>query len=157
MARAIQCRVDAGRGAVRFRGTTPFAGNDYAVEVSGADSASAVLYLMSDDGLECLAKTRTEGGVLRISLATRPLRDAFERSPHEVRLFHCLVREEAAGAAGHVVAEGDMAVAWNPLWDAAAAPGGYTMEGPAGPRGERGEADPKGDAGAFASVYGAMA
>lgn len=149
--------LDPSRGTVSFGRLLPFAGNTYSLTLLGGEEGTRyAAYVMSDDGLTCLAKSvpeyDEEAGAWReaqtIAFDTEALRDEFARDPHEARPFHCFVRggtcDGAAFTEEATVCEGDLAVVWNPLWAAADCGPAYTMRGP---QGERGTDGAKGDQG----------
>jgi hypothetical protein len=144
------------RGTVYFGKPLPFAGNTYRIILDGGKvDGLYVIYLMSDDGVECLAKSEYDGVNYHIAFNTAALRDAFVREPHEARPFHCYVRNaEYLGPddlkEGSTVAEGDLTIVWNPLWTEAATGKSYTMKGEPGMPGSPGGKGDKGDAGASA-------
>jgi hypothetical protein len=144
------------RGTVYFGKPLPFAGNTYRIILDGGKvDGLYVIYLMSDDGVECLAKSEYDGANYHIAFNTAALRDAFVREPHEARPFHCYVRNaEYLGPddikEGSTVAEGDLTIVWNPLWTEAATGKAYTMKGEPGKPGSPGGKGDKGDAGASA-------
>jgi hypothetical protein len=144
------------RGTVYFGKPLPFAGNTYRIILDGGKvDGLYVIYLMSDDGVECLAKSEYDGANYHIAFNTAALRDAFVREPHEARPFHCYVRNaEYLGPGdikeGSTVAEGDLTIVWNPLWTEAATGKAYTMKGEPGNPGSPGGKGDKGDAGASA-------
>lgn len=144
------------RGTVYFGKPLPFAGNTYRIILDGGKvDGLYVIYLMSDDGVECLAKSEYDGANYHIAFNTAALRDAFVREPHEARPFHCYVRNaEYLGPddikEGSTVAEGDLTIVWNPLWTEAATGKAYTMKGEPGKPGSPGGKGDKGDDGASA-------
>lgn len=123
------------RGSISFGRLLPFAGNTYDFTLAGTVYGQTyTAYLMSDDGLKCLAKSKYANGVYSIALNTADLRDEFVRDPHEVKTFHMFVRDTEK-----CVAEGDLSVVWNPLWEDTETGEVYTMRGPEGRRGEPGK------------------
>lgn len=145
--------IDRERGTVRFGRTPPFAGNTYSLTLAGGESGDLfVAYVMDDSGLNCLAKSFGVDAVdLSIALTSKALRDEFLREPHEARAFHVFIRSAAVTAdriiEGDTVAEGDLTILWNPLWNAAEPGQGYTMQGPEGRPGAAGKTGDKGDRG----------
>lgn len=144
MAQTLNWSLNLDRGTIGFGKLLPFSGNEYAVSVTGGASGDAyVFYLMSDDGLACLAKSAYDGSSYTIAFNTQALRDEFLREPHEARPFHLFVRNGSFSGGviteDATVAEGDLCVLWNPLWTDMASGAAYTMKGDRGERGERGE------------------
>lgn len=153
---ALNWTLNLERGTVYFGKPLPFAGNTYRIILDGGKvDGLYVIYLMSDDGVECLAKSKYDGVNYHIAFNTAALRDAFVREPHEARTFHCYVRNaEYLGPddlkEGSTVAEGDLTIVWNPLWTEAATGKAYTMKGEPGKPGSPGGKGDKGDDGASA-------
>lgn len=144
------------RGTISFGRLFPFSGNTYKVDLTGGrDGEKYVIYLMSDDGLECLAKSQFVLDDQILEFNSQALWDEFQREPHEARAFHCYVRNlmdvTLNGVTSTVevstVAEGDLTVFWNPLWTEAESGKAFTMKGDPGKNGEpgkRGLAGPQG-------------
>ena len=139
--------VDATRGTVHFGRLMPFAGNTYELVFAGVVLEEVyTAYVMDERGLKCLAKSQHNAGVYTIAFNTADLRDEFERNMHEVKSFHVIVRDSK-----RVVAEGDLCVQWQSLWEDTTTGKVFTMRGPKGQPGEPGRRGLQGIPGA--SVY----
>ena len=109
---------------------------------------------MNDDGVECLAKSEYDGSTYSLAFNTAALRDEYLREIHEARPFHCFVRNgtyaDGAVTENSTVAEGDLTIIWNPLWQDAETGRPYTMKGEPGEPGSpgrKGEPGEKGEQG----------
>lgn len=123
------------RGTIAFGRLLPFAGNTYDFSLAGTVYGQTyTAYVMSDDGLRCLARSSLSNGQYSIAFNTKELRDEFLREMHEMRTFHCVVRDTEK-----CVAEGDLTIAWNPLWTDTETGEAFTMKGPPGKQGEPGK------------------
>lgn len=123
------------RGTIAFGRLLPFAGNTYDFSLAGTVYGQTyTAYVMSDDGLRCLARSSLSNGQYSIAFNTKELRDEFLREMHEMRTFHCVVRDTEK-----CVAEGDLTIAWNPLWTDTETGEAFTMKGPPGKPGEPGQ------------------
>lgn len=132
--------VDATRGSVNFGRLIPFAGNTYELVFAGvAIEEVYTAYVMDESGLKCLAKSEHNAGEYTIAFNTADLRGEFERNMHEMQTFHVIVRDSK-----RVVAEGDLSVQWQSLWEDTTTGEVFTMRGPKGNPGEPGR---KGDPG----------
>lgn len=131
--------VDATRGSVNFGRLIPFAGNTYELVFAGvAIEEEYTAYVMDEGGLKCLAKSQHNAGEYTIAFNTADLRDEFERNMHEVQTFHVIVRDSK-----RVVAEGDLCVQWQSLWEDTTTGEVFTMRGPKGnPGTPGGKGDP---------------
>lgn len=136
--------VDATRGSVNFGRLIPFAGNTYKLVFVGVALEEVyTAYVMDESGLKCLAKSEHNAGEYKIAFNTADLRDEFERNMHEVQTFHVIVRDSK-----RVVAEGDLSVQWQSLWEDTTTGEVFTMRGP---KGEPGAPGRKGDPGSRGS------
>ena len=132
--------IDAIRGSVNFGRIMPFAGNTYELVFEGvALEGFCTAYVMDQSGLKCLAKSERDAGGYKIAFNTADLRDEFERNMHEVQTFHVIVRDSK-----RVVAEGDLSVQWQSLWEDTTTGEVFTMKGEPGIPGTPGR---KGDPG----------
>ena len=132
--------VDATRGSVNFGRLIPFAGNTYELVFIGVDVEEVyTAYVMDESGLKCLAKSEHNAAEYTIAFNSADLRDEFERNMHEVQTFHVIVRDSK-----RVVAEGDLSVQWQSLWEDTTTGEVFTMRGP---KGEPGAPGRKGDPG----------
>ena len=132
--------VDATRGTVHFGRLMPFAGNTYELVFAGVVLEEVyTAYVMDERGLKCLAKSQHNAGAYTIAFNTADLRDEFERNMHEVKSFHVIVRDSK-----RVVAEGDLCVQWQSLWEDTTTGEVFTMKGDPGKPGDPGR---KGDPG----------
>ena len=131
--------VDATRGTVHFGRLMPFAGNTYELVFAGVVLEDVyTAYVMDESGLKCLAKSQHNAGAYTIAFNTADLRDEFERNMHEVKTFHVIVRDSK-----RVVAEGDLCVQWQSLWEDTTTGEVFTMRGPKGnPGASGGKGDP---------------
>ena len=131
--------VDATRGTVHFGRLMPFAGNTYELVFAGVVLEEVyTAYVMDERGLKCLAKSQHNAGAYTIAFNTANLRDEFERNMHEVKSFHVIVRDSK-----RVVAEGDLCVQWQSLWEDTTTGEVFTMRGPKGnPGASGGKGDP---------------
>lgn len=135
--------VDATRGSVNFGRLIPFAGNTYELVFAGvAIEEEYTAYVMDESGLKCLAKSEHNAGEYTIAFNTADLRGEFERNMHEMQTFHVIVRDSK-----RVVAEGDLSVQWQSLWEDITTGEVYTMKGDPGKQGEPGKRGLKGDDG----------
>ena len=135
--------VDATRGSVNFGRLIPFAGNTYELVFAGvAIEEEYTAYVMDESGLKCLAKSEHNAGEYTIAFNTADLRGEFERNMHEMQTFHVIVRDSK-----RVVAEGDLSVQWQSLWEDTTTGEVYTMKGDPGKQGEPGKRGLKGDDG----------
>jgi len=133
--------INTDRGSVTFGRLVPFAGNTYDFTLAGTIYGQTyTAYVMSDDGLKCLAKSTFADNKYTIAFNGKDLREEFVRDMHEMRTFHCVIRDSEK-----CVAEGDLTLAWNPLWEDTETGEVYTMRGPQGNPGETGR---QGDPGA---------
>lgn len=134
---ALKWTIDTTRGTLNVGRTMPFTGNTYALSIASSDASTVestlVAYVMDDDACTCLAKSK-DG---KIAFNSKELRDSFGQVPHEVRTYHCYVRDGEK-----TLAEGDISIQWNPLWSDAGDPNAYTMRGTKGDDGDKGD---KGD------------
>ena len=138
--------IDPMRGTVQFGRLIPFAGNTYELVFTGVDIEKVyTAYVMDTSGLKCLAKSTHDAGVYTIAFNTKDLRDEFSRDMHEVRTFHVLVRDEK-----RVVAEGDLSVQWQSLWEDTTTGEVFTMKGEKGNPGSPGRQGDKGNPGSSA-------
>ena len=136
--------VDATRGSVNFGRLIPFAGNTYELVFAGvAIEEEYTAYVMDESGLKCLAKSEHNAGEYTIAFNTADLRGEFERNMHEMQTFHVIVRDSK-----RVVAEGDLSVQWQSLWEDTTTGEVFTMRGPKGDPGAPGR---KGDPGSRGS------
>lgn len=120
--------VDATRGSVNFGRLMPFAGNTYELVFVGVALEEVyTAYVMDESGLKCLAKSEHNAGEYTIAFNTSELRGEFERNMHEVQTFHVIVRDSK-----RVVAEGDLSVQWQSLWEDTTTGEVFTMRGPKG-------------------------
>ena len=132
--------IDATRGSVNFGRLMPFAGNTYELVFVGVALEEVyTAYVMDESGLKCLAKSEHNAGEYTIAFNTSELRGEFERNMHEVQTFHVIVRDSK-----RVVAEGDLSVQWQSLWEDTTTGEVFTMRGPEGNPGTPGR---KGDQG----------
>lgn len=132
--------IDATRGSVNFGRLMPFAGNTYELVFAGVALEEVyTAYVMDESGLKCLAKSEHNAGEYTIAFNTSELRGEFERNMHEVQTFHVIVRDSK-----RVVAEGDLSVQWQSLWEDTTTGEVFTMRGPKGQPGTPGR---KGDPG----------
>lgn len=132
--------IDATRGSVNFGRLMPFAGNTYELVFVGVALEEVyTAYVMDESGLKCLAKSEHNAGEYTIAFNTSELRGEFERNMHEVQTFHVIVRDSK-----RVVAEGDLSVQWQSLWEDTTTGEVFTMRGPKGNPGAPGR---KGDPG----------
>lgn len=139
--------VNATRGSVNFGRLIPFAGNTYELVFAGvAIEEEYTAYVMDESGLKCLAKSEHNAGEYTIAFNTADLRGEFERNMHEMQTFHVIVRDSK-----RVVAEGDLSVQWQSLWEDTTTGEVFTMRGPKGQPGEPGRRGLQGVPGA--SVY----
>lgn len=139
--------VDATRGIVNFGRLIPFAGNTYELVFIGVDVEEVyTAYVMDESGLKCLAKSEHNAGEYMIAFNTVDLHGEFERNMHEMQTFHVIVRDSK-----RVVAEGDLSVQWQSLWEDTTTGEVFTMRGPQGKPGEPGRRGLQGVPGA--SVY----
>lgn len=126
--------VDATRGSVNFGRLIPFAGNTYELVFAGvALEEEYTAYVMDESGLKCLAKSEHNAGEYTIAFNTADLRGEFERNMHEMQTFHVIVRDSK-----RVVAEGDLSVQWQSLWEDTTTGEVFTMRGPEGKPGQPG-------------------
>ena len=126
--------VDATRGSVNFGRLIPFAGNTYELVFAGvAIEEEYTAYVMDESGLKCLAKSEHNAGEYTIAFNTADLRGEFERNMHEMQTFHVIVRDSK-----RVVAEGDLSVQWQSLWEDTTTGEVFTMRGPEGKPGQPG-------------------
>lgn len=132
--------LNLSRGTINFGRYIPYAGNTYSLDILGGDlGAIYKAYVMSDDGLTCLAQN--DGSADTISFFSEELYSEFQRDMHEMRTFHCIIMHGSV----RVVAEGDLTIQWNPQWQYDnTITDMYPMRGPQGDRGEQGV---KGEAG----------
>jgi uncharacterized repeat protein (TIGR01451 family) len=118
----------------------PFAGNTYELVFAGvAREEVYTAYVRDVSGLKCLAKSEHNAGEYTIAFNTADLRGEFERNMHEMQTFHVIVRDSK-----RVVAEGDLSVQWQSLWEDTTTGEVFTMRGPKGLPGTPGR---KGDSG----------
>ena len=132
--------VDATHGSVNFGRLIPFAGNTYELVFVGVALEEVyTAYVMDQSGVKCLAKSEHNAGEYKIAFNTADLRDEFERNMHEMQTFHVIVRDSK-----RVVAEGDLSVQWQSLWEDTTTGEVFTMRGKKGDPGMPGR---KGDPG----------
>jgi hypothetical protein len=119
--------------SIRFDKVIPRLGNYYALTLVGAeDEKEYTVYVMSDDGKTCLAKSLKENGAYSIAFNGKNLRDQFVGKWRETRMFHVIVHDGT-----NVCADGFMPI----LWEATATePSGevFTLQGPKGEKGDTG-------------------
>lgn len=119
--------------SIRFDKVIPRLGNYYALTLAGAeDEKEYTVYVMSDDGKTCLAKSLKENGAYSIAFNGKDLRDQFVGKWRETRMFHVIVHDGT-----NVCADGFMPI----LWEATATePSGdvFTLQGPQGEKGDTG-------------------
>jgi hypothetical protein len=145
MAQSLTWTLNRERGTISFGKTLPFAGNTYNLTIVGGNAdAVYTFYVMGDEGT-CLSKSTISSNQASIAFTTEALHDAFQMEPHETRAFHTFCRVADGTAEGATVAEGDLAVQWNPLWQDTETGDTYSMRGPKGNQGNPGA---KGDQGA---------
>lgn len=141
-------RLDTDRGTVSFGRKIAYAGNTYALEISGVPAGETVtVYVMDDWGERCLAKSEAQGGETTIALNTCDLKSAFDGHPHEARSFHTILRGEGSETDAAVLAEGDWTIDYNPLWTDTETGDVYSMKGPPGEPGRPGEPGQPGEPG----------
>lgn len=135
--------VDATRGSVNFGRLIPFAGNTYELVFAGVALEEVyTAYVMDESGLKCLAKSEHNAGEYTIAFNTSELRGEFERNMHEVQTFHVIVRDSK-----RVVAEGDLSVQWQSLWEDTTTGEVFTMKGEPGRPGNPGRPGDQGEPG----------
>lgn len=144
MTESLSWKVYLPSAKVHFGRMTPFAGNTYRLCIDDGEGLTKyVAYVMAEDGTTCLAKSHFDGTEYTIAFDSKALWEEFRRDPHELRVFHCYIRQGAwtgsAIAETGTAAEGDLAVTWNPLWTERETGEAFTMKGEKGDKGDRGE------------------
>lgn len=139
MAQSLTWTINLERGTISFGKTLPFAGNAYNLSIVGGNAGDVyTFYVMADDGTMCLAKSSISNNQVSIAFTTEDLHDAFQMEPHETRSFHTFCRVADGSTEGATVAEGDLTIQWNPLWQDADTGETYSMRGPKGNQGKPG-------------------